>query len=309
MFTAATYIAKQCNDHDFFKENMNRNCMGKVYLHFKCRNSVYARSNIQRFHVPDDHVKWSVCFDDYRPVEYTAVTVAHAPWADPEIAQPGFEPKFNQIDGPINRISYCGKYSILNGRPLNPVGRTGMSGRGCLGRWGPNHAVDPIVTRWKCHTDGTIQVNGTTNRPILQFVSVLRGDSHEWAIPGGMVDAGELVTDALKREFMEEAFDILNVSSQHQKASIEKLVAESFQQAEVIYQGYVDDPRNTDNAWMETAAYNIHDETGEQLGSTELKAGSDAVGAKWTDISSDAKLYASHSEMLKAVAVLHDAHW
>ncbi|KAL1243106.1 ADP-ribose pyrophosphatase [Trichinella spiralis] len=275
----------------FFKENMNRNCMGKVYLHFKCRNSVYPRSNIQRFHVPDDHVKWSVFFDDYRPVEYTAASVAHAPWADPEIAQPGFEPKFNQIDGAINRISYCGKYSILNGRPLNPVGRTGMSGRGCLGRWGPNHAVDPIVTRWKCQTD------------------VLRGDSHEWAIPGGMVDAGELVMDALQREFMEEAFDILNVSSQHQKASIEKLVAESFQQAEVIYQGYVDDPRNTDNAWMETAAYNIHDETGEQLGSAELKAGSDAVGAKWTDISSDAKLYASHSEILKAVALLHDAHW
>lgn len=29
----------------------------------------------------------------------------------------------------------------------NPVGRTGISGRGCLGRWGPNHAADPIVTR------------------------------------------------------------------------------------------------------------------------------------------------------------------
>ena len=31
----------------------------------------------------------------------------------------------------------------------NPIGRTGMSGRGLLGRWGPNHAVDPIVTRSK----------------------------------------------------------------------------------------------------------------------------------------------------------------
>ena len=29
----------------------------------------------------------------------------------------------------------------------NPVGRTGMIGRGLLGRWGPNHAADPIVTR------------------------------------------------------------------------------------------------------------------------------------------------------------------
>ena len=29
----------------------------------------------------------------------------------------------------------------------NPVGRTGMIGRGLLGKWGPNHAADPIVTR------------------------------------------------------------------------------------------------------------------------------------------------------------------
>ena len=30
----------------------------------------------------------------------------------------------------------------------NPRGRTGLAGRGCLGRWGPNHAADPIVTRY-----------------------------------------------------------------------------------------------------------------------------------------------------------------
>lgn len=29
----------------------------------------------------------------------------------------------------------------------NPIGRTGMIGRGLLGRWGPNHAADPVVTR------------------------------------------------------------------------------------------------------------------------------------------------------------------
>ena len=28
-------------------------------------------------------------------------------------------------------------------------GRTGMTGRGLLGHFGPNHAADPIVTRWK----------------------------------------------------------------------------------------------------------------------------------------------------------------
>lgn len=31
----------------------------------------------------------------------------------------------------------------------NPVGRTGISGRGLLGKWGPNHAADPLVTRYE----------------------------------------------------------------------------------------------------------------------------------------------------------------
>lgn len=31
---------------------------------------------------------------------------------------------------------------------------------------------------------------------------------------------------------------------------------------EQVYQGYADDPRNTDNAWIETTAVNYHDETG-----------------------------------------------
>ena len=29
-----------------------------------------------------------------------------------------------------------------------------------------------------------------------------------------------------------------------------------------MYRGYVDDPRNTDNAWMETVVLNFHDEAG-----------------------------------------------
>ena len=40
-----------------------------------------------------------------------------------------------------------------------------------------------------------------------------------------------------------------------------------------IYRGYVDDPRNTDNAWMETVAYNFHDEKGDSVGQFKLHAG------------------------------------
>jgi len=37
---------------------------------------------------------------------------------------------------------------VLDAVIRNPIGRTGIRGRGCLGRWGPNHAADPIVTRY-----------------------------------------------------------------------------------------------------------------------------------------------------------------
>lgn len=40
-------------------------------------------------------------------------------------------------------------YNVIDKRPINPIGRTGLIGRGVLGKWGPNHAADPIVTRWK----------------------------------------------------------------------------------------------------------------------------------------------------------------
>ena len=76
--------------------------------------------------------------------------------------------------------------------PLNIRGRTGLKGRGVLGKWGPNHAADPIVTRWKRDSGGGEVANDAeSGKPILQFVSIQRRDTKEWAIPGGMVDPGE----------------------------------------------------------------------------------------------------------------------
>jgi hypothetical protein len=63
-----------------------------------------------------------------------------------------------------------------------------MRGRGALGRWGPNEAADPIVTRFND--------NGQ-----LQFLAVKRKDTGIWAIPGGMLKEGEDVSQALRRLF------------------------------------------------------------------------------------------------------------
>ena len=44
------------------------------------------QGGIKRFPVPDDKVDWSVEWQEYTPVDYTAPAVAKGPvWADPDI--------------------------------------------------------------------------------------------------------------------------------------------------------------------------------------------------------------------------------
>ena len=166
-----------------------------------------------------------------------------------------------------------------------------MAGRGLLGTWGPNHAADPIVTR----------INPYTQR--LQMVAVQRRDTKEWAIPGGMVDAGETVSQTVKREFMEEATSTERFSKPELLRN-KQLLDELFAKEQVVYRGYVDDPRNTDHAWMETTAFHFHCNA-ECARILKLEAGDDAAAVMWLDVDSEdtryANLYASHKAMVDTV--------
>lgn len=277
-------------------------------MHSKCRGGNYPFTDIQRVIIPDNLVPWFVEFKDYSPTEYESKTLINKPWADPPIGDSKFNPKWNELDGKINRKSHMGPYEIKDNRPLNPKGRTGLKGRGLLGKWGPNHAADPIVTRWKLNKDNKKYINAISNRPILQFCAIQRKDCGQWALPGGMVDPGEKVSETLKREFMEEALNSLETSEEQCKKD-EEMIKSFFSNGVEIYKGYVDDPRNTDNAWMETVAVNFHDDAGSQVGKFDLKAGDDAASVRWMDIDKSIDLYASHSEMIEAVADRLGANW
>jgi ADP-ribose pyrophosphatase len=58
-----------------------------------------------------------------------------------------------------------------------------VSGRGLLGRWGPNHAGDPVVTRWA-------KTQQDTKHKVLEIILINRKDSGNLALPGGMIDPG-----------------------------------------------------------------------------------------------------------------------
>lgn len=284
-------------------------------LHANCRNAVYLHSAVRRFSVPDQLVAWAQPFVDYAPPNYEApVLQTHPPWADPtSFAALGAAPQWNALDGRIDRRSHTGRYTLVGDphRPQNPAGRTGLRGRGLLGRWGPNHAADPIITRWRKTEAGCDDVHAATQRRILQMVAIRRRDTGQWAIPGGMVDPGETVSQTLRREFAEEALNSGGaggggVADPAVAAQLEAFFATGGVR---IFAGYVDDPRNTDDAWMETVACWFHDADGRALAGVRLEAGDDAGAVRWMDVAADMRLYASHADMVATVAQRAGAHW
>ncbi|KAH8370756.1 hypothetical protein KR093_004888 [Drosophila rubida] len=271
-----------------------------IFRHVICRNNVYPRSIVSRFPVSDEMVFWTVPYVEYCPPDYTAPHIGGQSWADAPMSSDAVQPKWNHNDGNVNRVSFHGDYKLEGGLPQNPIGRTGLRGRGLLGRWGPNHAADPIVTRWKRDQNGAIIQDQKSGKNILQMVAIQRSDNKLWAIPGGMVDPGEKVSVTLKREFTEEALNFTDKGN---------MVEQFFKEGVHVYSGYVDDFRNTDNAWMETTALNFHDEDGTQVGQLQLEAGDDATNVRWTDIDGNLKLHANHADIVKEVVLKRDAHW
>lgn len=222
-----------------------------------------------RFPVPDELVSWDTNYPGYLPPYYVSPAVlandsSRNPkgWADPEDISLLAELPHESFSGILPRDG--------QGRPLNPVGRTGIAGRGLLGKWGPNYAADPIITRFNRATGN------------IEMLAVQRRDNGQWAIPGGMVDKGEEVTRTLSRELHEET----GVSLEMEKGRL-------------IYRGYIDDPRNTDHSWMETTAKHLHlgPEVAECM---NLQAGDDARAVRWLPLTpaTAQSLYASHCALI-----------
>jgi ADP-ribose pyrophosphatase len=116
----------------------------------------------------------------------------------------------------------------------------------------------------------------------LQLLVIERKDSGQKALPVGMVDDGEDIAATVARELSEETSAKLD-----------------FQGATVLFAGVVDDPRNTDNAWVETTVLHKHLTETEQSGLT-LRAGDDAKSVSWINVDQEllSSMHASHAEFV-----------
>jgi ADP-ribose pyrophosphatase len=163
---------------------------------------------------PPYHVDPSVLDNDY--------TRKPDGWADPE----------NIDDFPLKEGVAHPIHHDNHGRSMNPRGRTGIAGRGLLGRWGPNPAVTAIVLRENLTSKG------------MEILIGEREKDHGLSLPKGFVLPGEELEGAVARVLDHECGWHPDSNGVHK-----------------VSEGYSYDLRQTDHAWVEMCAFLYRDET------------------------------------------------
>lgn len=235
----------------------------------------------ERYVVKNNQVDWDEAYKDYAPPFFVAT-----PYAGHYSTQVSNDWFLNE------KIFASAFHTVIpdvkieadpRGRPLNPVGRTGLRGPGGLQRWGEVVQAELVVTRVE---------PGSGHRQVL----LLRDpDANTFALPGKRVGHELRAQQVLENEFLAKLIAL--------HPAVEMKIEE-------LYAGYVDDPRNTDNSWLASVMYNL-DTT--PAGKEAAESGIDwaaainALGlpgsAQWVDFDqlAHAAMNSNHAAILGAV--------
>ncbi|XP_071134130.1 transient receptor potential cation channel subfamily M member-like 2 [Mytilus edulis] len=257
------------------------------------------------------------------------------------------------------------------GLPLNPMGRTGLIGRGALWQWGPNHQILAVCTRWRRTDSADGQAPGflyVEGKKVMEFIAVKKsddGDETSFGLPGeylhGLVSRYSTLIQAFKRDVLDEPdgqgkanldqgdliqyfsqFAELNLgsitnlgpkipgtnltrSTSHpclnsaaaanivptftamSKSSSKKTDIDSTGfSASQVYKGYIDDPRNTDNAWIEAEVWNFHYDAGDIY---DIKLPDDSNKVMWKEVSPNVRIYGNEGVIVQEAAKIQDAYF
>ena len=174
----------------------------------------------ERFRLQIDSASWQVECPEYDTPYYVAKEVLNAELSEIE------QGKIDSEDNWEHEKFYNWGLDFLRdseNKPLNPKGRTGIAGRGSLWFWGPNPMVYFIPLRFDKQSQNVeILLNSETDRNPIVNVHMRRHEELENAI-----------------------------------SRIESKIPFGFKDWEKkeIHSGYLYDPRQTDNAWVEGKAF------------------------------------------------------
>ena len=173
-----------------------------------------------RLRVLIDEAPWGVECPDYTPPYHVDPSVLSDAGSDPEepVAAQGVAAHGS---GVVERA----EFHDAAGRALNPRGRTGIEGRGLLGRWGSNSMVGAVVVR----------TGGTAGE--LDILLGRAGESGELSLPNGFVASREDREIAMARV-------LEDMTGWRPEPGA----------GDVVFDGYSYDARQTDHAWIEIQA-------------------------------------------------------
>ncbi|RWS26931.1 protein ced-11-like protein [Leptotrombidium deliense] len=302
--------------------------------HVLSRQSPYPGTRVNRIPVPDKFVPWEVMWIDYDPVAYTKQKIDFAnkleQYVDEDILLlqelnmeevtsklPVYQwncSSTNAAGITIDRRSWCVNedgvnilYKLDNAIPRNPFGRTGLRGRGALPRWGPNHYVTLIITRWQ---NSKVPIGGGKVLELVVEKNPPRWD--QLSLPSRFIPGDNLYTELQtlfktssdnampwnSSEAMINAFKSCCSTPVIDLTGADTSPPDPGLKYEMVHRGYMDDPFNTDHSWKEVELWHFHfttpDTLHERMHSTNVS---------WRIITEDAfiKLPAGHAALLQDI--------
>jgi ADP-ribose pyrophosphatase len=215
-------------------------------------------------------------------------------WADAtHVPSDELKERFMWWNNELIAMEHCGVEFDENDKPINPYAPSDPRlGRHMLGKWGPNHAADPIITRDGRYSFSPKEILVVKRKPQKDVP-----DDKLFALPGGFVEAGEEFKTAALREAFEEAVE--------KDVELKELFDRN---AVRVYTGYVEDPRCTRNAWIETCTFHLHltHEQGGRLSVKHQGDGEETTGAFWAPLVSQTfdSMYSHHPLRVKEACVV-----
>ena len=244
---------------------------------------------------------WSVADRSYFPVEFTHPMVFDdSGGADPPMpSRATVERRFvafqrsklvalKELDDSPSNLQLLRRMDFdfqRDARPVNPHGRTGVTGRGLLPFWGPNHVTGCMLTR----------MNAKTNT--LEYLGLLRTNASKFSMPTEYV-AGRYESKSvpeLCRSLLHEQCG--NSADAETSRQFEALCSDLFSEVP-SYVGVVCDDRTTDNAWVEGMFVRAH--VDEDVATRmALHAGPGVDRVEWIEIHDEMIAFANHAQIIR----------
>ncbi|MHC4129888.1 MAG: NUDIX domain-containing protein [Planctomycetota bacterium] len=228
-----------------------------------------------------DVALWDVDCDEYDPPYYVDESVLRSDtqrvpggWAHPE--------DFGKVKDDV--VAGASRHRDDEGRPLNPRGRTGIAGRGLLGRWGVNPAAGAVVVR-----------RGEEANRVDILVGKKEGATG-LSLPKGFLRAGEEAECGITR--------ILEAETGWTPQ----------QHGDEVFEGFFYDPRQTDHAWVEMRTFLFFMDF--DAAPQRFEPGSDFEEVRWMPLnaetvnripSNEARLIRRSLKHLQQTAAIEDA--